>query len=586
MIYAGTILEINNNKTYVFTMDYSVVTIKTKKEYFPGQQITFSKKDKYIDLYLLGSGAMKAFALAAAAILLVAAAIFVSLLRSGGNRFDEVCTALVSVDINPSIEISVNKDDRIVSAAAVNEDGRKVLEALDLRQKALIDGVNAIVSAAQSMGYIDDSQKVVLVSAALYASVQGADARDYAVQLKDILSRLENSTSEATVLTVFIEDSAIINQAKNNNLSIGKELLYQYAVAQDGTLTADDIRTASLNELLDKLALATDGQLEVAIADPANTSSTTSADTSSVSSDTAVATTPTSAPDTGITATPTALPDVLPTSTPIPEATKEPVPEPTKVPDPTPTPLPVTVTDIPDNFSPDLTVTAQGDSIQFCWTPLDADTVTYKDKSYQGFLYYKVVASADNPHPIYPDDGYLAVISERWQDGWSVTPSDSDYNCSPELLSGATYYFSITYVFDNGKFTSDTETLKVPEYDLPQTEEIIGDLTLTVSSRDGALLFHWTPLNSSSASYQGRTYSDFNFYKVVASRTNPNPVYPDDGYLTYVSDCYADSWSLAPAYEDYNHSPELIPGETYYFSITYVFGNGKLSTNTVSYTVP
>ena len=55
MIYAGTIIEINNNKTYVFTMDYSVVTLRTKKDYFLGQQVTFSKKDKYIDLYLLGS---------------------------------------------------------------------------------------------------------------------------------------------------------------------------------------------------------------------------------------------------------------------------------------------------------------------------------------------------------------------------------------------------------------------------------------------------------------------------------------------------------------------------------------------------
>lgn len=47
MIYAGTIIEISNKKTYVFTMDYDVVIIKTKKGFFLGQNVTFKKKDKY-----------------------------------------------------------------------------------------------------------------------------------------------------------------------------------------------------------------------------------------------------------------------------------------------------------------------------------------------------------------------------------------------------------------------------------------------------------------------------------------------------------------------------------------------------------
>jgi hypothetical protein len=87
-------------------------------------------------------------------------------------------------------------------------------------------------------------------------------------------------------------------------------------------------------------------------------------------------------------------------------------------------------------------------------------------------------------------------------------------------------------------------------------------------------------------SYDGNTYKDFSFYKVVASQTNDHPVYPDDGYLTYISDYNASSWTLNPSEGDYNRSPELVSGETYYFSITYVFGNDKVSSNTVRHTVP
>lgn len=578
MVYAGTILEINNNKTYVFTMDYSVVTIKTKNDYFPGKQITFTRRDKYIDLYLLRSNTLKAFALAAA-IILIAVAAFSDLLRNNVHRFDEICTALISIDINPSIEISVNRDDLIVEAVAVNEDGVKVLNTLNLKQKPLIDGVNEIVNTSKAMGYIDDNRKVVLVSAALYDSVVEADAPDYASQLKEILSNLEDGSSGTTVLTVFIEDSDIISQAKSNNLSIGKELLYQYAKAQDDSLTADDIRTAGLNELLNKLnALETDGQLVETITNPSQPGST----------DTAAVSDPTSTPVPTLTPVPTEVPVTDPVATPAPESTPTPVPEPTTAPKPISTPVPTAVPKVEETpkLTPDLAVSTKEETIRFSWTQLDASTVTYKDKVYKGFQYYKVVASADNPHPVYPEDGYLAVISDRWQNEWSVTPSEGDYNYSPELWSGKTYYFSITYVFDNGKFTSDTETLMIPEYIPEEADEFISSLILTMSSDKETLHLDWTPLSSSSVTYNGKTYNDFNYYKVVASRTNPKPVYPDDGYLTYISDYNIASWSVTPSYGDYNYSPELVAGETYYFSITYVFGNEKLSSNTVQYKVP
>lgn len=201
MIYAGTIIEIDNNKTYVFTMDYSMVTIRTRKDYFPGQQITFTKKDKYIDLYLLKPGTLKALVLAAALIVLVVSVALSGSLRSvlQIGSFDEVCTALVSVDINPSIEISINKKEQIVDVRARNEDGKKILSSLELKSKKLTEGVNEIVSAAKAMGYINAGKNVVLVSAAVYETTDTSD-NSYAKQLQQILSSLENSDDSTNVL--------------------------------------------------------------------------------------------------------------------------------------------------------------------------------------------------------------------------------------------------------------------------------------------------------------------------------------------------------------------------------------------------
>ena len=543
MIYAGTIIEISNKKTYVFTMDCSVVTLRTRDEYILGQQVNFTKRDKYPELVHISS--MKTLAIAAAFVLLITSTVTTAsiLQKHDQSGFDTVPTALVSVDINPSIEISINKEEEIVAVQAKNDDGTLLLSDLDLTHKKLVDGVNEIIAAAKEKGYINESKKVILVSAAPYDSAGTDTSSEYAEQLKNILGKLEAENDSADLLTVYIDDSTIIKEAKGNNLSIGKELLYQYAQTHEAPLTAEEIRSTSLSDLLDKLnALEKDGNLIETLQNP---DSVKPADAQ------------------------------MPASTPAAE---------TKTDTPEPKPVPVTED---DSFDPNLKVSTDETAISFDWTDLPSSEVTYNNKDYYGFQFYKVVASQTSSHPIYPDDGYLAVISDRSTSKWSVNPAEGNYNCSPNLCSGETYYVSITYVFENGKFTSDVKKMTVPDYNQCEDEsETISSLDLSVSSHGDTLEFSWTPICGSAMNFDGKTYKDFNFYKVVASQTNPNPSYPEDGYLTYITDCNASCWSLNPYEDSYNNSPELESGETYYFSITYVFGSGKVCSNTVQYTVP
>lgn len=205
--------------------------------------------------------------------------------------------------------------------------------------------------------------------------------------------------------------------------------------------------------------------------------------------------------------------------------------------------------------------------------------------TYKSFKYYKVVASQTNPAPVYPDDGYLYVGSNYGTSSWSVDPSGGNYNKSPTLESGVPYYFAVTYVFDNGKFTTNTISTTVPVFEeTPATAMTAPQLNVSVSGN--SLNFSWTTLPDRTVSYNGKTYSDFNYYKIVASKTDSTPVYPDDGYIYYTSDTWSSGWSVDPSSGGYNKSPKLEAGQTYYFAVTYVFGNGKFVSNTVSATVP
>ena len=253
-----------------------------------------------------------------------------------------------------------------------------------------------------------------------------------------------------------------------------------------------------------------------------------------------------------------------------------------------------------ETFSPALAVSNSDSSITFDWNQLSSDSITYNGVQYSGFQFYKVVASETNPNPTYPEDGYLVYITDKSDSDWTVIPANKDYNMSPKLESGKTYYVAITYVFDNGKFSSEVKTIQVPAYTDVQVEKktekktetpsspaaTVSDFHISVGVEGASLKFSWTPLSGSSVSYNGNTYSNFHYYKVVASTTNSAPKYPDDGYLTYITDYNQAAWTLTPSTDSYNQSPALVSGTTYYFSITYVFENGKLYSDTVTCQVP
>ncbi len=584
MIYAGTIIEINNNKSYVFTMDYSVITIKTREDYILGQHITFTQKDIFKDTYYFRFKSIKNLAVVAAALLLITIIALVTLVHpfnTDSSSFDQVCTALVSVDINPSIQISINKEKQIVKANAVNKDGVNVLKTVDLKNLSLPDGIKKIVSTAKELGYIDKDTNVVLVSAALYNSLSDSDSKKYANQLKDILSNIEASQNEASVLTLFIDDSSIIQRAKSNNLSIGKELLYQYAQSENGQLSADDIRNLNITELLLKLnALKQDGKLNEKLSriHPLNNPS-----------DSLVLTEPPSPTETTSPTQPT-NPTKAPASTDEPTITTKPKP-----------------TQIIHNgeFKPYLSVKNNNNKLNFFWFSPKSNKIIYKGNTYQGFQYYKIVASETNPNPQYPEDGYLTCITDRNTTKYTINPCDTN-SCSPKLIPGKSYYFCITYVFENGKFSSASSRVKIPSVPTqapckptpctpapctpapckPQPSEEDSNYNLSVSSSCSGLDFKWTPVKDCNTYYNGKTYTDFNYYKIVASKTNHNPKYPEDGYLAFFSEKCKSCWTLSLSNGDYNHNPELISGETYYFSITYVFENGSFTSNSVPYKVP
>lgn len=153
--------------------------------------------------------------------------------------------AYVSLDVNPSIEYSVNRFNRVLSARAVNEDGSEILNDLDLNNKSIEDAVRETVQRIAQAGYFDGEEPGGVVVAAASGNEQVAE--DLADEIKDAV----DITTQETGADVEVESEGVglerVLQARELGVTPGKLNLVEKLKA-----SAEDPESIDINEWLNK----------------------------------------------------------------------------------------------------------------------------------------------------------------------------------------------------------------------------------------------------------------------------------------------------------------------------------------------
>ncbi len=85
-------------------------------------------------------------------------------LSVGGYAYWTTPVAWLDVDINPSVELSINALNRVIEATGVNEDGRNVLAELSLAGRPVDRAVARLVEKATAGGFVPDGAVVSLTT--------------------------------------------------------------------------------------------------------------------------------------------------------------------------------------------------------------------------------------------------------------------------------------------------------------------------------------------------------------------------------------------------------------------------------------
>ncbi len=193
---------------------------------------------------------------------LAAACAALVLLGAGGGGLlyhqSHAVASVVSLDVNPSIELKVNRNEKVISCTALNTEAAAVLFNMgggaDLVGTKLDVAVNAIVGALVREGYLDSISSAILISvedndqeraqrlqAELVASVDGV-----------LQAQAPGTSVLSQVLTV---DAGTKPVVYGEGLSLGKAALVEKVLAMNGAgeKAFDQLAALSVEELNDLL---------------------------------------------------------------------------------------------------------------------------------------------------------------------------------------------------------------------------------------------------------------------------------------------------------------------------------------------
>ena len=172
---------------------------------------------------------------------------------------------VVDIDVNPGIELGINKNDEIVSVTAINDDGREILDGMTLEGTQTKVAVNAIVGSMFEHGYLQGETDSILVSVTNDDPESAAKIEQDISENIDVLLKAYNQ--EVNVISqVVSEDDELNTMADTYGISAGKAALIRKIIEMYGVYTEEELAHLNITEL-NEIITGFESSIAVASAD-------------------------------------------------------------------------------------------------------------------------------------------------------------------------------------------------------------------------------------------------------------------------------------------------------------------------------
>jgi hypothetical protein len=248
----GKVLDIENDRVLIMTDDFVFLNIKAKPKIEIGQRITFSEDDIIRPAVRLPAYAAIVAGLAAAITIVF---IFLQL-----NMWRNDIYAYIDVDINPSVELSIDKDNRIAGVKPLNHDAQTLISGISLKNLSVSEALEKIIDRSEECGFVKrNAGNAILISASLDPDIKGNKntVADYEEKLEDVLYSINRETEADKENNISLKVIRVRPEERKlsikNNISMGRYIFYSKAKDNGMDLNIEEARDIDVSSIWEKL---------------------------------------------------------------------------------------------------------------------------------------------------------------------------------------------------------------------------------------------------------------------------------------------------------------------------------------------
>lgn len=184
----------------------------------------------------------------------VAACLIVCFSVFGGVLFNnQVAASVITIDVNPSVEITVNRNDKVLDVTPINEDAGTIIAESDFSDAELNEVVEEVITSMVQNGYMENENNSILVTVQ-NENEKKADELGKTVA-SEIDSALEKNDKKAGVINQTVTVSEDIRMFANDNyISYGKAVFIMNIASKDSSIDPVKLTKMSIADIIEIVA--------------------------------------------------------------------------------------------------------------------------------------------------------------------------------------------------------------------------------------------------------------------------------------------------------------------------------------------
>ncbi|AOY74910.1 anti-sigma factor domain-containing protein [Clostridium formicaceticum] len=222
MQHKGCVMELREETMVVMTEKCNFYEIQKRKDIQEGMEVEFYEKE----IVLHKNQYLRTFSLVAAAVLLLIIASIHGL--KSWNTANQLM-AVVTIDINPSIQLEVNNKNRVLKAVAVNKEAETLsLDALE--KKPFQEAFQLLLLETREKGYVFKEQENYVLIATVFLQEEEIQTEKFRKMIEATKEKVElealKQGEKIEVITIEATEDLLMT-AREEKTSVGKLQVYQ-----------------------------------------------------------------------------------------------------------------------------------------------------------------------------------------------------------------------------------------------------------------------------------------------------------------------------------------------------------------------